>query len=123
MDIKYAAPHRRKTDAELLEIPGEHFPCGLSDADQDRWLRLVPEDRLYSARDVGCVLQPDSVLARVIAAIDRIPAEKHLLAAQATVPPPPELKKSWYRDGANVKWAIGVIVTISGILAAWFRSQ
>lgn len=95
-----------RSDDELLGIPAEHFPFNMTEAEQDAWLRLVPEDRLPVARKFAAPLQPDRIVRKITAEIDRRVSEKHLMAARATVPVPPEPKKPLYLTWDFWKWVI-----------------
>jgi hypothetical protein len=99
-----------RTDEELFAIPAEHFPYNMTEAEQVRWLRLVPEDRLHVAERTAPVLQPDSVVRRISAEIERRVHVKTLSAVQAAVPLPPEPKKPLHKTWDFWKWVIASIL-------------
>jgi len=116
--MEYFAPHNPKTDAEILAVPAEHFPRDLSDVEQERWLRLVPEDRLPIAWSAAAGLGHDRAAARVTAEIDRRVSEKSLMAVRASIPPPPEPKKRYYQ-----KWEFWVAIGSLAVgLLSWLSS-
>lgn len=111
--MKFMCRQADRTDEELLVIPAEHFPYNMTEAEQVRWLRLVPEDRLHVAERTAPVLQPDSVVRRISAEIERRVHVKTLSAVQAAVPKKRFLLVTW----DFWKWAIPISVTVG--IALW----
>lgn len=104
--MKFMCRQADRTDEELLVIPAEHFPYNMTEAEQVRWLRLVPEDRLHVAERTAPVLQPDSVVHRISAEIERRVHVKTLSAVQAAVPKKRFLLVTW----DFWKWVIASIL-------------
>jgi len=103
-----------RSDGVLINIPAENFPSNMTEFEQERWLRMKPENDLHIAHKVAAEYGTDSSARRVIGEIDRRVSVKLLLAAQATVPRPPD---PWYRDR---NFWIGVISAAATIVAAYF---
>lgn len=96
--------HTDRSDEDLLAIPAKNFPYNMTEAEQVRWLRLVPEDHLHVAERVAPVLQPESVVRKITEEIGRRVQVKALLAAQAVVPK----QKTWWQE--NWKWVVASIL-------------
>jgi len=94
-DMKFMCSQADRTDEELLAIPEELFPYNMTQAEQVRWLRLVPENRLHVAERTAPVLQPNSVVCRISAEIERRIHVKALSAVQALVPKKRFLLGTW----------------------------
>lgn len=100
-----------RSDAELLEVPAEHFPFDMTDAEQERWLEIAPDADRRAAREAAEMMGHRRATERATKAIDRGIDERMLMAAQAAVPavPTPKWKKV---AGWTLPWLIPSLIAI-----------
>jgi hypothetical protein len=109
-----------RSKKELEKITAESFPYNMSDAEQDVWLKMQLDDDLPIAQEAAMRTRNPPAVQKCIKEIEKRIPEKHLFAAQATVPRPP---KPWFRERTVWFWIIGTVLTVVNLVAAWLRSR